>query len=359
MRKFGLLIDWRLFLPAVILVILGLTTLTTLSSSLFKSQLITFAASVVAYLIFSQVTLDSFRGFYFPLYLLSLFLLIVVFLFGFESHGAARWIVILGVSLQFSELLKPFLLVSLSAYLSSVSNSSFRSFASILLFLLPALFLIYKQPDLGNAIIYAFTAISTMVLFGFPFLWFGVTLCALLAISPLFWGILHDYQRQRILTFLHPTSDPLGTSYNAIQAVIAVGSGMFFGKGLGQATQSGLRFLPERHTDFMFATFTESFGFFGGMLVFICFGLLCYRIYTIFSRTDDAFSKIFSAGALILLLMHFFFNVGMNIGVVPVVGVTLPFLSYGGNSLLSFFILLGMLTSISHSLKGKRVLEIR
>src|SRR3989344_1998634 len=348
MRKLGLLIDWRLLLPATILVILGLVMLSSLNPAFFQSQLIAVIISLIAYLLFSQITLNSFRNFSLPLYIISVFFLIVVFLWGFESHGAARWITIFGVSLQFSELLKPFLLLAMASYLVNNRNTSLRTFLSLIAFLLPVMFFIYKQPDLGNTLIYGGVALLTMLIFGFPLLWFGLVLLPIVLVTPMLWGFLHDYQRQRVLTFVNPTRDPLGTSYNTIQAVIAVGSGMWVGRGLTESTQSGLRFLPERHTDFMFATFSESFGFIGGVIVLFCFTLLFYRMYRIFSLTTDSFSKIFTAGTLSLFLIHFFLNIGMNIGIVPIVCVTLPFVSFGGSSLLSNFILLGMVSSIGH-----------
>lgn len=359
MRKFGLLLDWRLLLPAVVLVILGLTTLSSIHGSLFRSQLSAFVLSLIAFVVFSQITLESFKGFHTPIYIASIFLLAIVFFFGFESHGAARWITIFGVSLQFSEILKPILLVALASYLSELSKQSFRAYLLLLVMLVPITFLIYKQPDLGNALIYGTVTMMTLVVFGFPFIWFGLTILPLIIVSPFIWRMLHEYQRQRFLTFIHPSQDPLGTSYNSIQAIIAVGSGMWLGKGLNESTQSGLRFLPERHTDFMFATFTEEFGFVGSIVTLLCFVFLGYRLYRIFSRTDDLFGKVFTAGALSLLLIEFFFNIGMNIGIVPVVGVTLPFLSFGGSSLLSNFILLGMVSSIGKSIKKRGVLEIR
>ncbi|MGA2968151.1 MAG: FtsW/RodA/SpoVE family cell cycle protein, partial [Candidatus Levyibacteriota bacterium] len=180
----------------------------------------------------------------------------------------------------------------------------------------------------------------------------------LLAVFPLVWRLLHEYQRQRILTFLDPGKDPLGTSYNVIQSVIAVGSGMLMGRGLGQGTQSGLRFLPERHTDFIFATISEQLGFIGVLIVLICFACILYKIYIIFINSDDKFSKVFAAIIFFSFLIQIFVNIAMNIGILPIVGVTLPFVSYGGSSLLSNFIFLGFLAAIN---KGHRqeILEIK
>jgi rod shape determining protein RodA len=181
---------------------------------------------------------------------------------------------------------------------------------------------------------------------------------ALIAI-PLIWPHLHDYQQQRIITFLNPTADPLGTSYNSMQAIIAVGSGSFFGKGWFQGTQSSLLFLPERHTDFIFATLSEGLGFIGAAFVVLTFGFLCYRVYLIFRDAQDRFTQVFAASFFSLLIVQGFMNIGMNVGLLPIVGVTLPFVSFGGNSLLSNFIFLGILSTMSISQKHKNVLEIK
>ena len=293
-----------------------------------------------------------------PIYIFSIIVLVFVLILGLETRGAVRWIEIFGLNIQFSEILKPMLLISFASFLSK-SKKTFKRFFLTFVFLFPIGFLIYAQPDLGNALIYAAVTVVAMFVYGFPILWFIIGSTGLIVLAPLFWQFLRDYQKQRILTFFHPTSDPLGTSYNAIQAIIAVGSGMFFGKGLGQATQSSLRFLPERHTDFIFATLTESFGFVGGVFIIVVFIFLLYRIFVLYESSEDAFRKIFSVGAFLLLVFQFFLNIGMNIGITPIVGVTLPFVSYGGSSAIASFILLGILSSFSANLKNKDVLEIR
>ena len=198
-----------------------------------------------------------------------------------------------------------------------------------------------------------------MFIFGFPLRYFLASLLLMTFSFPIFWKFLREYQKQRILTFFHLRVDPLGTSYNAIQSVIAVGSGMLIGRGLGQGTQSTLRFLPERHTDFIFATLSEGLGFIGSLVILVAFGFLFYRIFLIYKNSDSVFSKIFAQAAFSLFLIQFFLNIGMNIGIMPIVGVSLPFVSYGGSSLLSSFILLGFLSSMSKGNNLKEVLEIR
>jgi rod shape determining protein RodA len=358
-RKSLLSIDWLLILPVAILVVVSLTTLLSLSPSLFFNQFFTLILGIIAFVFFSQLPYDSLKPLAVPIYIVAFVLLSIVLIIGFESHGAVRWISVFGFSVQFSEILKPFLAIALASFLSTQSNTSWRSFFLSLMLLGPLFLLLAFQPDLGNALIYILVTLIVLLVYGFPLLWFAVVALPFVAASPLLWHALHDYQKQRLLTFINPMSDPLGTSYNVIQAVIAVGSGMLMGKGLAQGTQSGLRFLPERHTDFIFATLSEGMGFVGAFIVIACFIFLCFRIYTIFQRSDDTFAKVFTACAFGLVLVHFFMNIGMNVGLLPIVGVTLPFVSYGGNSLLANLIMLGILSSISTHYRKRDVLEIR
>lgn len=351
-------IDWGIFIPVIVLVVLGLTTLFSINFSFFKTQLIYVIFSILVFIIFSNVNYKILQFYSLPIYITSIIVLFFVLILGIESRGAVRWIDIFGVRIQFSEIFKPFLLVSFASFLNGLKNYSFKNFLIIIALLFPVVFLIYLQPDLGSALIYAGVALFTLITFGFPFLWFLVGFILLAFLFPFIWHFLHDYQKQRVLTFINPTRDPLGSSYNVIQSMVAVGSGMFFGKGLGEGTQSALRFLPERHTDFIFATFSEEFGFVGGLVMILSFAFLLYKIFLIFSNSDDKFCKVFSMSAFFLLLIQFFFNIGMNVGLLPIVGVTLPFVSFGGSSILSNFILLGFLSSISRSYKNKKILEI-
>lgn len=360
MNKSGVFnIDWGLLLPVMILVILSLTTLFSINVGYFKTQLAYIAFSIFAFFIFSNLNYKVLKYYPLPIYILSLVVLLVVLLLGIESRGAVRWIEIFGLRIQFSEIFKPFLAIAFAAYLSGKSNLKFKNFVFSLILILPVVFLIFLQPDLGSALIYGVVSFFTLLMFGFPFIWFMAGFIIMAVLSPVIWNFLHDYQRQRILTFVNPASDPLGSSYNAIQAMVAVGSGMFLGKGLGEGTQSALRFLPERHTDFIFATFTEEFGFLGGTILILTFCLLLYKIYTIFVNSDDRFCKIFIACSFFLFLTQFFFNVGMNLGLLPVVGITLPFVSYGGSSILSNFIIIALLSAMSKNYKDKKILEIR
>jgi rod shape determining protein RodA len=357
-KRLFLNIDWGLLAPVTVLITLSLTMLFSIDKSLFSNQFTFSIIGILAFLLFSQANYKNIRFFARPIYTTSIILLIIVLIIGVEARGSVRWINFFGLRIQFSEILKPFLAISFSHYLSSGNDRSLRTWLSAIFFLIPIAILVFLQPDLGNALIYVLAATISLILFGFPFKFFFSGLIIFLLLSPLLWGFLHDYQRQRILTYLNP-NDPLGLSYNAIQAVIAVGSGMLFGRGLGLGTQSGLRFLPERHTDFIFATLSEELGMIGGVLIILVFAFLLYRIFMIFRNQEEVFEKIFSIVTFSLIFLQFAINIGMNIGILPIVGITLPFVSYGGNSLLSNFILLGILSSMSRHNSSNRVLEIR
>lgn len=358
MMRGGLLaIDWGLLLPVMVLVLLGLTTLFSINIELFRNQLLFLIFSIFVFFFFSHVDYKAIKLYALAFYIISIVLLVLLFFFGVESRGATRWFYIFGVSIQSSEIIKPFLLLSLSSYLST-KERSFQTLIILLILLLPIVFLIYKQPDLGNAIIYIFVTILVVVVSSFPLWWFAAGLVLSFIVSPFFWGLLHEYQRERVITFFYPTKDPLGTSYNAIQSIIAIGSGMILGRGMNQGTQSTLKFLPERHTDFIFATISENLGFIGSLIIVFSFSFLLIRIFLLYTKADDSFSKLFTASSFFLILVQMFSNIGMNVGYLPIVGVALPFVSYGGSSLLSHFILLGILSSMNKTESDKNVLEI-
>ena len=285
-------------------------------------------------------------------------LLLILFLTGIETRGAVRWVDLFGIRLQFSEIIKPFFVIFMAKYITSDENRSFGKFIRSFLLLTPIFFLTLKQPDLGNAMIYLVVVIFMLFASRFPLRYFLGAGIGIATLFPLIITLLHDYQRARLLTFLNPSSDPFGTSYNAVQSLISIGSGGLIGRGFGQATQSILKFLPEQHTDFIFATISESLGFVGVVFLLGLYVFLLYKIYRISQDTQDEFSRLVVLGFYFLMLTHVFLNVGMNIGIVPVVGVTLPFASYGGSSLLTSFIILGIISSIKFDAKRRGVLEI-
>ncbi len=352
-------IDWLLLAPISVLLIISLVVLQSINPAYLQSQLFSLTIAIVAFFVFSQIPYKDYQPYIIPFYIFTLILLLIIFIIGIESRGAIRWVEVFGIRLQPSEIGKPLLSLTFAGYLASRHFKSLRTYCIVLVFMLPIVSLVYYQPDLGNALLYLGVFILTLIIFGLPLLWIVVTYLPIILSVPFIWNILHEYQRQRVLTFLNPLRDPQGTSYNMIQAIIAVGSGMFLGKGLGEGTQSRLRFLPENHTDFIFASLGEKMGFLGSFLIIAAFIFLLFRILQIFRRTEDIFGKIFIICSFLFILLHFFVNVGMNLGLVPIVGVTLPFVSFGGSSLLANFITIGILSSISVGNRKVKILEIQ
>lgn len=350
--------DWGLFAPIMILVSLSLIILFSINPSLFRNQLAFFIIGFFAFFFFSKTNYSGIKFYAVPIYLVSIISLLLVLGIGIESRGSLRWFEIFGFRFQFSEILKPFLAISFSSYLATKENYSLKKLLFVFCLLFPIVFLIFIQPDLGNALIYLLVVVLTLLVFGFPMRFFVGMLFLIILSFPIIWKFLHNYQKERIITFLNPT-DSLGLSYNVIQSIISVGSGMIFGRGLGLGTQSGLRFLPENHTDFIFATISEALGFLGALIVVLAFVFLLYRIFVIYSSQEDLYCKLFSIIVFFFIFIQFFVNIGMNIGILPIVGITLPFVSYGGSSLLSSFILVGLLSSISNKSVSSKALEIR
>ncbi len=352
-------VDFPILLTAVIIVILSLAAFYSIDISIFRQQLIFLIVSLAGYLIFLNIDYKVFGIYSKYVYFMIIVSLISLFLIGLEARGAVRWIDVFGIRIQFSEIIKPFFIIFLASYLISNSSHSFGKFLKAILLISPVFFLILVQPDLGNAMIYAIVSFFMLLLYGFPIRYFLGILGIFLALLPFLFNFLAPYQKQRILTFIDPASDPLSSSYNIVQSLISIGSGGLVGKGFGEGTQSILKFLPERHTDFIFATISENLGFLGGLLLIALYFFLLFRIYRIKSLVHDEFSNLVLMGLYFLLLVHFFLNVGMNIGIVPIVGVTLPFASYGGSSLLTNFIILGFISSIKFDFLKSRPLEIR
>lgn len=360
MHKFSInRLELPLILPAILIVAIALSSFYSIDFNIFKQQFVFLLVSIVVYLIFLNIDYKLFGIYSKFLYVGMIASLLLLFIIGIEARGAVRWLDVFGIRIQFSEIIKPFFIIFIAQFLTKDDSRSFKKFILALLFTLPIFFLTLKQPDLGNALVYLFTVLFMLFVYGFPFSYFVGLITPVVVSFPLIFNVLHDYQKERLLTFVNPTRDPFGTSYNVVQSLISIGSGGFFGKGFGQATQSILMFLPERHTDFIFATISENLGFVGALFLISLYVFLLYRIYKISENVSDEFPRMILLGSYFLLLVHLFLNIGMNIGIVPIVGITLPFASYGGSSLLTCFIILGIVSSIKFDYKKRRSLEIR
>ena len=282
-----------------------------------------------------------------PLFIVGLLMLIGVALFGEISHGARRWLN-LGIGrIQPSELMKIAAPMMLAWYFAKREQSlRWSDYAVAALLLLVPVGLVMKQPDLGTALLILASGFYVLFLAGLSWKILAGGVISAGVLAPVFWSLLHDYQRKRIEILLDPSQDPLGAGYHTIQASIALGSGGFAGKGWMNGTQSQLDFLPERTTDFIFAVFGEEFGFLGNVLLLVLFLLLIGRGLVISSQAQSTFTRLLAGSITLTFFTYTFVNMGMVSGVLPVVGVPLPFVSYGGTSLVTILLGFGILMSI-------------
>jgi rod shape determining protein RodA len=345
-------IDWILYILPIILTLGGLAVIYSITYyngkiSLFYSQII-FAIigfSVMIFLTFWDYR--NLKGLAIYLYLIGLALLVAVLFFGKSALGATRWIDLRFFQLQPSELMKAFLIILIARYLSDkIGQVRFRDIIVVgVLTLIPA-FLIMRQPDLGTVTVLVVGAISLIFASKLSrkqiFALIGIALISI----PILWFSLKDYQKQRVFTFLNPTSDQYGSGYNVFQSTITIGNGGFLGRGLGHGAQSQLNFLPVAHTDFIFAGLAEASGFVGSMILIIIFIVLIIKIIGVAKISKDNFGMMLAVGFAAILFFQMAVNIAMNLGLAPVTGIPLPFVSHGGTSLVLSFAMIGILQSI-------------
>ena len=282
-------------------------------------------------------------------YGLCVLLLIAVEVAGQMGMGAQRWVGLGAFNLQPSELMKIGVILALARYFQGIklaqANHAIALIIPALLTLIPVV-LILKQPNLGTATIVSVIAFTMCFMAGLRWWFFAGVIGGVAAAVPVAYHFLHDYQKQRVQTFLDPGSDPLGAGYNIIQSKIAIGSGGFSGKGLLNGSQGQLDFLPEKQTDFIFTMMTEELGFMGALVLFTLYAMLLVFALVLASKTRSAYGRLVAAGVASLLFIHMFINMAMVMGMIPVVGVPLPFLSYGGSFLLTCFMACGLLQHV-------------
>ena len=343
-------IDLPLLLGLLALCGFGLTVLfsaTDQSSGQVERQMLRLGLAFAVMFAVAQVPPRLLQRWSLPLFGLGVLLLLAVLAVGDVGKGAQRWLDLGVVRFQPSEILKLAVPMALAWFLSlrQLPPGTLRVLVAALMMAVPVL-LIAKQPDLGTSLLVASAGIMVLFLAGLS--WRLITLLAALAgaAAPVLWMLMRDYQRQRVLTFLDPGSDPLGAGYHTIQAQIAIGSGGTYGKGWLNGTQSHLEFLPERSTDFIFAVIGEEFGLVGILLLLALYLFIIGRGLYIASQARDSFGRLLSGSLTMVFFVYLFVNTGMVIGLLPVVGVPLPLVSYGGTSLVTIMAGFGMIMSI-------------
>ena len=343
-------IDSTLLMLLLTLSMVGLAVLYSASYDVpgrVAGQLVSLTVALTAMWIVAQVPPQTMMRFAIPAYLVGLGFLVAVALAGDVVNGARRWLHVGVTRFQPSEMMKLALPLMLAWYFhKNETTLRWRDYFVAGFLLLVPLGLILRQPDLGTAGLVGTAGFFIIFFAGMSWRVMGAIAAAGAAAVPILWPFLHDYQRRRILTLLDPTSDPLGAGYHIIQSTIAVGSGGLAGKGWLNGTQSHLEFIPERHTDFIFAVFSEEFGLIGNVTLLVLYTLLIARGLMIATNAATLFGRLLAAAISLQFFVYAFVNMGMVSGILPVVGVPLPFLSYGGTALLTLFIGAGMLMSI-------------
>jgi rod shape determining protein RodA len=343
-------IDGPLLAIALALTTIGLAALYSASvenAARVLAQVGNLAVALTAMWLVAQVPPQTLARLALPAYVLGLALLLGVAAFGEVVNGARRWLNLGFGRFQPSEMMKIAMPLMLAWYFHRKEGAvRLRDFAAAALLLAVPVALIARQPDLGTALLVAAAGFYVIFLAGISWkVLAGLAVLALAALPPL-WGLLHDYQRRRILTLLDPSTDPLGSGYHIIQSTIAVGSGGIAGKGWLNGSQTHLEFIPERATDFIFAVYSEEFGLLGNLVLLALYALLIARGLSIAAQAPTLFTRLLAGAVTLIFFTYAFVNMGMVAGILPVVGVPLPFVSYGGTALATLYIGIGILMSI-------------
>ena len=342
-------INYPLLGLIITLFFVGLAALYSISNGDFNSWPLKHSQRfILGLIIFFLVIFFDLRlifGYAYVIFFLSIISLVIIPFFGIESNGATRWINIAGISLQPSEFVKYTLILALAKYFHSINNDSsfIKTLIIPLIITIVPVLLVITQPDLGTALIILLGGISLFWISGLNYKYFIAGVFSILCSLPVLWQYLKDYQKDRVLTFFNPERDPLGNGYHIMQSKIALGSGGIFGKGYMEGTQSHLNFLPEMQTDFIFTMLGEEFGFIGTLFLLLIYAALIMISIRLALKSRSLFSKYLSLGVCNVFFIYVFVNIGMVTGLLPVVGVPLPFISYGGSSMLAVMFGFGLL----------------
>ena len=339
---------------AVLITILGMITMYAFHGEgpLFSKQLISLLVALIACVVCAQIDFRFLRNTraVVAIFLISLLSLALLFLIGHVSKGAESWFRLGGFSFEPADPATIALIILLSKYFSRrhIEIRNLRHIAISGVYAFTMFFLIFIQPDFGSAVIIFILWFGMVLVSGISYKHIAVVFSIGIIVTAGLWGfVFKEYQKQRIETFIHPLADIRGAGYNAYQSMIAVGSGGFLGKGIGYGTQSRLKFLPEYQTDFIFAAFAEEWGFVGALILLGLFLVVLWRVLHYAMRGQSNFESLFGFGVAILLIAHAVVNIGMNIGLLPVTGVPMPFMSFGGSHLLTEYIALGIIMGMS------------
>ena len=343
---------WPLFRLAVLMALVGLAVIYSasrgLSVNFAEKQFIWLGVAILALFTVVWLGYRTLLSYGYAMYALSIGLLLVVMLMGAVRLGAQRWIHFGPFAIQPSEFAKIATILTLAQYLGERAKNRYQTKRFLAAFFIVAfpMLLILKQPDLGTALIFLPIFFCMLLLWGVRLRYFVITGLMGASIMPVFWALLKGYQKKRLLVFMNPNVDPLGSGYTAIQSKIEVGSGELFGKGYLHGTQIKLNFLPEHHTDFIFCVIAEEWGFLGSLCLLLMFCLLFVKMIHVIQRTSDTRARLLATGIIAMVFFHVVVNIGMTIGLMPITGLPLPFISYGGSSLVTMFIAMGILISI-------------
>ena len=343
-------IDTMLFACSLAIVGVGLVTLFSAadqSITRVTSQAMSLSFAIVLMWIFANIAPQTLARAAVPLYVLAVAMLVGVALFGIVVNGSRRWLNLGVARFQPSELMKIALPLMLAWYFQKFEGRiGWKDFVFAAVLIVVPVYLIKRQPDLGTSLLIAASGFYVLFLAGLSWKVIVGLVAAAAAVGPMVWTHLHDYQRERILTFLDPGRDPLGAGYHSMQASIALGSGGIVGKGWLNGTQTHLDFLPERHTDFIFAVFGEEFGLIGAGVLLLLYLILIGRAMVIAANASTMFARLVAGAITLMFFTYAFVNMAMVSGLLPVVGVPLPLVSYGGTAMISLFIGLGILMSV-------------
>lgn len=350
-------LDLVLISSVILLAVLSLLSLYSMSlnspesesMSLFAKQAIFVLFGLLAMAFFSKFNYHYLRSYSTAWYLLSVVLLVLVIFIGSTVRGTVGWLGVGSFHIQPVEIAKLGLIIFLAAYISRKKMELSDTSRMVVSFLVTAtlVFLVLKQPDFGSAMILAAIWIGMMIISGLRKKVFAFMVIIIILFGCVSWLFLEDYQKERVIGIIEPQRDPKGSGYNVIQSTIAIGSGGLTGKGIGYGSQSQLNFLPEKHNDFIFAVISEELGLAGSFFLLVIYTTFFYRLKEASLKAPDNFGYLLICGFMMMFCTQFLVNVGMNIGIVPVTGISLPFVSYGGSFLLISFISVGIVINVS------------